>query len=176
MKEEQETGFEHDLGLGKREGHADEAGQPLAQRVVPPLDMGGFSGLFAHGSMLLLRDDRSIHSQKVCEAMSLLREGWDRLPQALTGGTASVAYGISDHLTRLTTQSDPNPGVVRFFEHKRPEFVQFQDRGSGILWIRGYQGCTEGRKLSDFFLIQLDTVVREMPKVRVRPRKLLRSW
>ena len=41
MKEEQETGFEHDLGLGKREGHADKAGQPLAQRVVPPLDMGG---------------------------------------------------------------------------------------------------------------------------------------
>jgi hypothetical protein len=31
------------------------------------------------------------------------------------------------------------------------------------------------QKLSDFFLIQLETVVREMPKVRVRPRRLLRS-
>ena len=31
------------------------------------------------------------------------------------------------------------------------------------------------RKVRYFFLIQLDTVVRETPKVRVSPRKLLRS-
>src|SRR5258708_14154754 len=31
------------------------------------------------------------------------------------------------------------------------------------------------RKLNSFFLIQLDTVVRETPTVRVRPRRLLRS-
>ena len=75
----------------------------------------------------------------------------------------------------LAAQGNPNPGVVRFFEHKRPQFIQFQDGGSGILWIRSDQGSMEGRKLSYFFLIHVDTVVRETPNVRVRPRKLLRS-
>ena len=45
MKKEQETGLVHDHRLGKREGHADKTGQSLAQRVIPPLDMGGFSRL-----------------------------------------------------------------------------------------------------------------------------------
>ena len=64
---------------------------------------------------------------------------------------------------------------MRFFEHKRPEFIQLQYRGRGLLGIGCTQGGLEGRKLSYFFLIQLDTVVRETPKVRVRPRRLLRS-
>ncbi len=37
------------------------------------------------------------------------------------------------------------------------------------------QSGPQRRKLRYFFLIQPDTVVREIPKVRVRPRKLLRS-
>ncbi len=45
MKEEQETGFVHDLGLGKGQRHAHKTGQPLAQRIIPTLDMGGFSCL-----------------------------------------------------------------------------------------------------------------------------------
>ncbi len=64
---------------------------------------------------------------------------------------------------------------MRFFEHKGPQFIEFQYRGSGILWIGGDQGGMERRKLSYFFLIHLDTVVRETPNVRVKPRKLLRS-
>lgn len=54
MKEEQETGFMHDLGLGKGQRHAHKTGQSLAQRLIPTLNMGGFSRLFAHGRMLLL--------------------------------------------------------------------------------------------------------------------------
>jgi len=64
MKEEQETGFMHDLGLGKGQRHAHKTGQSLAQRIIPTLNMGGFSCLFPHGRMLLLRDDRSIDAQK----------------------------------------------------------------------------------------------------------------
>ena len=78
-------------------------------------------------------------------------------------------------MPRLATEGNPNPGVVRFFEHKRPELIQFQDRGRGIFGVRGEQSGPQRRKLGYFFLIQLETVVRETPKVRVRPRKLLRS-
>ena len=65
---------------------------------------------------------------------------------------------------------------MRFFEHKRPELIQFQDGRHGILGVRGEQGGPQRRKLRYFFLIQLDTVARETPKVWVRPRRLLRSW
>src|SRR5512135_282522 len=137
--------------------------------------MGGFSGLFSHRRMLLLRVHTSIYFQKVGEAVPLpipLRNGF---PQPLARPFAPSTDGIGDHLSRLAAEGNPNPGVVGFFEDKRPQLVQFQGRGRGIFGIWGKQSSTQRWKLSYFFLIQLDTVVRETPKVRVRPRKLLRS-
>ena len=138
--------------------------------------MGGFSRLFSHGGMLLLGDYRCVGCPKICEAMSLAISLWNGFPQALTRFFAPIPNRVSDHLPRLTAEGNPNPGVVGFFEDKRPQFVQFQRRRSGVIWVRGEQGGTQRRKLSYFFLIQLDTVVRETPNVRVRPRRLLRSW
>jgi hypothetical protein len=120
-------------------------------------------------------DDRSIHFQKVGEAVALPIPLWNGLPQLPTRLFAPISHGIGDYLPRPAAESNPNPGVVRFFEDKRPEFVQFQGCGCGILWVRGEQSGPQRRKLRYFFLIQPDTVVRETPKVRVRPRKLLRS-
>ena len=90
-------------------------------------------------------------------------------------GSCSTAPREPFLLSRLAAQGNPNPGVVRFFEHKRPELIQFQDGGRGIFGIRSEQSGPQRRKLSYFFLIQLETVVRETPKVRVLTRKLLRS-
>ncbi len=115
MKEEQETGFVHDLGLGKGQCHAHKTGQSLAQRIIPPLDMTGFSCLFAHGSMLLLWDDQSIDSQKVGEAMALAILLRNRLPQPPACLFVPSPNGIGHHLSCLAAQGDPNPGVVRFF-------------------------------------------------------------
>jgi len=93
----------------------------------------------------------------------------------LTRLLAPITQRIRDDLSRLATQGNPHPDLLDFFEHKRPEFIQFQRAGSGVFWIGGYQSRAQGGKLSYFFLIQVDTVVREIPNVRVRPRKLLRS-
>ncbi len=115
MKEEEETGFVHDLRLGKGQRHAHKTGQPLAQRIIPTLDMGGSPVSRAHGCMLLFRNNRSINFQKVGEAMAesiLLR---NRLPQPLACLVAPVPNGISHHLSCLAAQSYPNPAVVRFF-------------------------------------------------------------
>jgi hypothetical protein len=47
MEKEEQASLMHDLGLGKGERHADKTSQTLAQRVLPPLHLGRFSGLFA---------------------------------------------------------------------------------------------------------------------------------
>ncbi len=75
----------------------------------------------------------------------------NRLPQPLARLFAPIAQCIGDHLSRLTAQSYPNPGLVGFFEHKRPQFILFQRGGSGILWVGSDQGCAEGGKLRYFF-------------------------
>ena len=61
----------HHYGLGKRQRHADKTGQTLPQCVIPALHVGGFSRLFAHGCVLLLRDDRLVCCPEVGEAMPL---------------------------------------------------------------------------------------------------------
>lgn len=89
---------------------------------------------------------------------------------------ASIAYGIRNHLPRGATQSYPHPDLVRFFEHKGPAVIEFQDRTSGLVWSGIDERRASRRKLGNIFLIHLERVVRETPNVRVRPRKLLRSW
>ena len=57
-----------------------------------------------------------------------------------------------------------------FLQHQRPEFIQLQHRVFDFRKRRG-----EGGQLRYLFLIQSVTVLRETPKVRDSPRKLLRS-
>ena len=175
VKKEEQASFMHDHRLGKGQCHAHKTGQSLAQRIIPALDMGGFSGLFAHRNVLFLGNHCCVGGPEVREAMPLAIPLWNGFPQPLTRPFAPIPNRIRHHLPRLPTEGNPHPGVVGFFEHKRPQFIQFQDRGRGIFGVRGEQRGTQRGKLSYFFLIQLETVVRETPKVRVRPRKLLRS-
>jgi hypothetical protein len=142
MKKEKQTGLVHDLGLGKRQCHTHKTSQTLSERVIPPFHMGCFSGLFAHRCVLLLRDDRSIDFQKIRKAMALAILLGNGLPQPLACLFAPMPNRIGDHLPALSAQSNPHPGVVRFFEHKRPDLIQFQYRGSGIFRIRGEQGAS----------------------------------
>ncbi|OLB40582.1 MAG: hypothetical protein AUG82_00625 [Ktedonobacter sp. 13_1_20CM_4_53_11] len=90
--------------------------------------------------MLLLWDHRRICRREVAETMPLTIPLWNGLPQALTGLFPPITHGRGDHLTALSAQGDPKPGVVRFFKHKRPQFIEFQSSGSGILWVGSEQG------------------------------------
>ena len=141
MEEEEQARLMHQHRLGKGQRHAHKTGEALAQRVIPALHMSGLSRLFAHSRVLLLGNHASIYFQKVRKAMAVAIRLRNRLPQPLTRLFTPLPNCIRHHLTRLTAQGDPNPRVVRFFEYERPQFVQFQCRGSGILWVRGEQGC-----------------------------------
>src|SRR2546425_7136586 len=85
----------------------------------------------AHGCVLLVRDDRLVCCPEVGEAMSLAVSCWNGFPQAQTGLFAAITQRVSDHLSRLATQGNPHPDLLDFFEHTRPEFIEFQRGGSG---------------------------------------------
>jgi hypothetical protein len=103
-------------------------------RVIPALHMSGLSRLFARSRVLLFGNHASIYFQKSRLAMALAILLRDRLPQPLARLFTPLPNRIRHHLTRLTAQGDLHPRVVRFAEHERPQFVQFQCRGSGVHW------------------------------------------
>ena len=78
-----------------------------------------------------------------------LRNGF---PQTTTRLFTAIAYCIRDHLTRLSAESYPNPGLIRLLQYKRPQFVQFQDRRLCIIHIRWDQRFAQGRQLCGLFL------------------------
>jgi hypothetical protein len=99
--------------------------------------MSGFSGLFAHSEVLFLGYHSPVRRPEVGEAMPLAIPLWNGLPQLLTRLFAAIPNRIGDYLPCLAAEGNPHPGVVGFFEYKRPQFIQFQARGRGILGIRG---------------------------------------
>ncbi len=103
-----------------------------------------------------------------------IREG-KRFPQAMAGLFTSISHRVSHDLPRLAAQRDPDPGLVRLFPHKRPQLIQFQHGRIPIVGIGLDQRFAQSWQLSGFFFIQAITEFRETPKVRSRPRKLLRS-
>jgi hypothetical protein len=151
MEKREQTRLVHHHPLGKRQRHADKTSQTLPQRVLPPLHRGGFSCLFAHCCVLFRRDHSLSGGPEIREAVSSTIVVCNALPQPLARLFTPITHRRGDHLSPLAAQGNPHPGVVRFFEHKRPPFVPFQRYGSGILWMRGKQGGTSGRKLSSFF-------------------------
>ncbi len=125
MQKEEEACLVHDLRLGKGERHAHKTGEALAQRVIPALHMSGLSRLFAYSRVLLFGNHAHIDFQKVGKAMALAILLRNRLPQPLTRLFTPLPNCIRHYLTALSAQSDPNPRVIRFFEDKRPQFIQF---------------------------------------------------
>ena len=125
MQKEEEACLVHNLRLGKGQRHTHKTGQTLSKGVIPALHMSGLSRLFAYSRVVLFGNHAHIDFQKVGTAMALAILLRNRLPQSLTRLFTPLPNRIRHHLTRFTTQGDPNPRVVRFFEDKCPQFGQF---------------------------------------------------
>ncbi len=177
MQKKPQADLMHLLRLGKRQALSDETRKPLTQGVVPPLDMRRLSALLAHRLMLFFGDDLLIRFPEVAVAAPAAISLWYPLPQLAATPLAPVSDEISDHLARLAAQCQPNPAFARFFQDERPQFVQLQGGGLGVVvGVRlGQRPAQLGQRL-ELFLSQLATVLRETPKVRESPRRLDRSW
>ncbi len=75
--------------------------------------------------MLLLRDNGLIRCPEIGEAVTSAVRKWNGPPQTATSGLASISNGVSNHLTSLAAQRNPDPRLVRLFRDKEPELIQF---------------------------------------------------
>lgn len=85
-----QTNEVHGIGLGEREGLADEAGQALTEGVVEALDMVGRAGVFADGPMLFVGEHGPVSPPKVGVDDATPVAVGDCPPQALAGCLAAT--------------------------------------------------------------------------------------
>lgn len=102
--------------------------------------------------MLLFWNHRLVGAPKIGVAMACpigLRNGFPQMP---TGFFTSISHCISNHLSRLSTQGYPDPRLIGLLQHKRPQFIQFQDRRLCIVRIRRDQRFSQGWQFCGLFL------------------------
>ena len=92
-------------------------------------------------------------------------------PQQAAGLFTAIADSVSEHLASASAQRNPNLPLVRAPTHKRPQFIQLQN-----LSLRsGGSQCLLQRQQVLSFLSQRVKILRQMPKMRLMPRREARS-
>ena len=105
------------LGLGERKRFAHKPAQPLAQRVVPALDMRSLSRVLADASVTLAKHLR-VSLPKVTHRLRMGICRWDVFLNFFTSLCAAPAYGIGHHLACAPTQTNPQPRLAGFLLHE----------------------------------------------------------
>ncbi len=175
MQKKPQTNFMHPIRFRKRKRLADEASESLSQRVIPPLHMRRFTRLFADCRMLLPREDQLVRCPEITKALSGTVSRRDALPQLLARGFRAVAEHVGNHLTSGACERHPQPAFIGSFQHERPHLVEFERHSGGVSHVRLAERVAQLGERLGLFLSQVLTVLRETPKVRDSPRKLLRS-
>ncbi len=128
--------------LGKGQGFADEAGQPLAQRIVPAFHVSGLTTFFAYAAMCFIGKDLAVCLPEVVESQTPLVLVRNLVPQVPTGLFAAVANHESDDLARAATNRRPQPSFSALFQHERSGFIKFKH----VVGLGGQQGILEVRQ------------------------------
>src|SRR5215207_10048598 len=79
------------------------------------------------------------------------------------------------NLTSLPTQRNPYPHLVGLLDNKRPQLIKLEHMCFRVGGIGREKRRTQCWEVLGFFFIQAVTVLRDTPKIRETPRKLLRS-
>ena len=104
----------------ERERFANKPSQTLSQGILPALQHAPFL-LFPSRPLDAARaaNHRLISTPKIGVTQSgtvCVRNGF---PQTAAGFFTSISHCISNHLSRLSTQSYPDPRLIRLLQHKR---------------------------------------------------------
>ena len=96
----------------------------------------------------------------------------DATPKQTGGRIVARTQRVGDDLAGASAERQPQPDhPAPAVTDEGPQLVQFQN----VIRLGGGQGRLQGRQAQGFFLSQAVTVLRDTPKVRLSPRKLLRS-
>src|SRR5262245_7627994 len=114
--------------------------------------MRRLSALFTRRTMLGNGNDCLIRFPKIGVTCTTPIFGWNRPPELATGGFISLAKRVTNNLTGLPTQREPNPDFIRLFQDKGPKFIKLQGVCMWFIWIRIAQSCSERREALGFFL------------------------
>jgi hypothetical protein len=124
----------------------------LTQRIVKTLDMCSLSALFAARLMLLIGNNRLIGTPKITLTGSLTICLRKPFPQFAAAGFAAISDHERDNLAGLPAERKPNPALLSFLPHKRPDFIQFE-RDTTRIVRNGWNKCLcEGLQALGFFL------------------------
>ncbi len=124
----------------------------MSQRVIPALHMSRCACFLPDRCMLLFWNHCLIRGPKIGVAVSCTIGLWNGFPQPAAGLFTAISHRIGHDLSRLSTQGDPDPRVIGLFEHKRSEFIHFQDGRLCIVRIRRDQRFAQGWQLCGLFL------------------------
>jgi hypothetical protein len=114
--------------------------------------MSRFSCFLPDRCMLLFWNHRLISSPKVGVAVPCTVGVRNGFPQTAASLFTSISYCICHDLSRLSTQSYPDPCLIRLLQHKRPEFIQFQYCRLCIVGIRRDERFAQSWQLCGLFL------------------------
>ena len=98
----------------------------------------------------------------------------DAPEEPLAWGFVAIPEHIGHNLTSSSTQSHPQPALIRFRTDDAVEFVKFKN----ILGLCGHQCINELRRAGNAWPIRCTksrTVWIDTPKTRAIPRRLMRS-
>ena len=127
------------IRLGKGQGLADVASQPLTQGVVPAFHVGGLATFLTHTAMRVLGKNLLVGFPEIAEGLTPLVLIRKLVPQALAGFLTTVSDHEGHNLARPATNGCPQPAFSVFFQHERPEFIQFEH----IAWLGWQQGVLD---------------------------------
>jgi hypothetical protein len=152
MEKELQTSLMHEQGCARRTAFCEQnepgvVGVSCSSVPHEPFHLVPFR---QHCAVLLGSRLGRLESQSVKQWPVRACEG-NGLPQTATGALASISDRVSDHLTALSAQGNPDPCLVDLSSNKGPQFIQFQGRRSWIGGIRSYHCLAQGWKLSGFF-------------------------
>ena len=161
----------HVKGFGERQGFAHQTPEALAQGVVETLDgVGWTSGI--RGLVLGCWEHVVIAFQMIGAHRALTVSGRNTSPKEPGGGVIARTQGVGDDLAGAPTEGQPQPDhAPTAVAYEGPQFIQFQD----IIRLGSHHSSRQRRRIQGFFFSQAVTVLRDTPKVRLSPRRLLRS-
>lgn len=99
------------IGLGKRQGFAHQASQPLAKGVKPALDMVGFAAVFADRLMTVSGKHALIRVPEITERVATGVGAWNAPPELQTTSCGAVTDEVGHNLACAAAQGNPQPSV-----------------------------------------------------------------